>query len=93
VSATLRSGAAGRLRQVALDESADNGARLHCLIAADLLAPDAGPTAFSLGNAQLIRRSLRLIAQLRGSEFADTGRLAARHARRALLDLDGDLDR
>ena len=83
--------AAFLLRTVARDEHLNNGARLHCLYAAELLDPHTGMLAAAdtyADAADVIRDALRLLAALPAEQFTGQLRAASIHTRRALYELD-----
>jgi hypothetical protein len=83
---------AAQLWQLATAESVNPGARLHCLIAATLLAEDAvlAPAAATTPPQPdaILRDALRQLADLPRVRFTRRVSTATRHARQALLALD-----
>jgi hypothetical protein len=86
---STRTRAAYMLRAAASDEDTGNGARLHCLYAADLLDPHAGmpATGTRTDSPTLVPAALRLLAALPTEQFTDQVRAATVHARQALREL------
>jgi hypothetical protein len=83
------------LQRVAANDQVGNGVRLHCLRAADLLSPNAPVPRVraQAGDPSVaIHAALAILAALPVDEFDENVRLAARHARRALLAIASDGD-
>jgi hypothetical protein len=82
---------AAQLWQIAAAEPVDAGARLHCLIAATLLADDTVLTSADTTPAPpdaIVRDALRQLAALPRVRFTAQVSTAMRHARQALFALD-----